>query len=175
MKSSRASLRGGILAVGVSALALVGAGCGGDSDGGSGSELAVVGYSTPEEVYTGAIQPAFEATPDGDMRRLVSLVKGQVSGHLQGTVGLLGLGQLDMTLPATFYQWRNKRATDTFGLQELSAAGVGGYTRPRGEASASFACPEMVEAMAASTSSTRWPATSRWTNVSEISGYRHKR
>ncbi len=68
MKSSRASLRGGILAVGVAALALVGAGCG-DSDseggGGGGDELAVVGYSTPEAVYTDAIEPGFEATPAG--------------------------------------------------------------------------------------------------------------
>jgi hypothetical protein len=34
----------------------------------------------------------------------------------------------------------------------LSEAGAGGYIRPRGEASTSFAWPEMVEAMAASTS-----------------------
>src|SRR5215213_10538335 len=67
MKSSRASLRGGILAVGVTALALLGAGCGdSDSDGGGGGdELAVVGYSAPEEVYANALEPAFQETPAG--------------------------------------------------------------------------------------------------------------
>jgi sulfate transport system substrate-binding protein len=68
MKSSRVSLRGGILAVGVSALALVGAGCGGSSSDNAdgGDEIAVVGYSTPEAVYTDAIEPGFEATPAGE-------------------------------------------------------------------------------------------------------------
>jgi len=66
MKSSRASLRGGILAVGATALALVGAGCGGSSDASGGNEIAVVGYSTPEAVYTDAFQPAFEGTQAGE-------------------------------------------------------------------------------------------------------------
>ena len=50
-------------------LALVIAGCGGGDDTASGSgggELDVVGYSTPEAVYEEALEPGFEATPDGD-------------------------------------------------------------------------------------------------------------
>ena len=69
MKSSRVSLRGGILAVGATALALFGAGCGGSSNddgGGGGDEIAIVGYSTPEAVYTDSFEPAFEGTPEGE-------------------------------------------------------------------------------------------------------------
>ena len=55
----------------LSSLAL--AACGGSDDeasgssgsGGSGGKVDVVGYSTPESVYTDALQPAFEKTPDG--------------------------------------------------------------------------------------------------------------
>jgi len=49
------------------ALALFGAGCGDSDSGGGGgsSELAIVGYSTPEAVYTEAIEPGFEATSAG--------------------------------------------------------------------------------------------------------------
>ena len=65
MKSSRTSLRGGILAVGVAALALVGAGCGDSEGGGGGKEIAVVGYSTPEAVYAEVLEPAFLETPAG--------------------------------------------------------------------------------------------------------------
>src|SRR5689334_10130144 len=36
---------------------------GGDSS--SGGKLDVVGYSTPETVYTERLEPAFEETPDG--------------------------------------------------------------------------------------------------------------
>ncbi len=50
---------------------LVAAGCGGSSDdsasgsSGSGGKLDVVGYSTPESVYTESIEPAFEKTAAG--------------------------------------------------------------------------------------------------------------
>jgi sulfate/thiosulfate-binding protein len=60
-------------------IALVVAGCGGSSDsssssGGSssgssssgGAKLDVVGYSTPESVYAETLEPAFEATPEGE-------------------------------------------------------------------------------------------------------------
>jgi sulfate/thiosulfate-binding protein len=61
------------------ALALAGCGGGGDSTSGSdtgstggsssgdssGGTLDVVGYSTPEAVYTERLEPAFEETPDG--------------------------------------------------------------------------------------------------------------
>src|ERR1700761_8989834 len=59
-------------------VAVVVAGCGGgsssssgstseESSGGSsgGAKLSVVGYSTPESVYTETLQPAFEKTPQG--------------------------------------------------------------------------------------------------------------
>src|SRR6202000_609683 len=38
-----------------------------ESSGGSsgGAKLSVVGYSTPESVYTETLQPAFEKTPQG--------------------------------------------------------------------------------------------------------------
>jgi sulfate/thiosulfate-binding protein len=35
------------------------------SGGGEGGKLSVVGYSTPESVYTDALEPAFEKTPQG--------------------------------------------------------------------------------------------------------------
>jgi sulfate transport system substrate-binding protein len=48
-------------------LAFVVAGCGGgDSATGSGGKVDVVGYSTPEAVYEEALEPGFEATPDGE-------------------------------------------------------------------------------------------------------------
>src|SRR5215213_2043137 len=37
----------------------------GSSSGGSGGKLDVVGYSTPEYVYTEFMEPAFEESPDG--------------------------------------------------------------------------------------------------------------
>jgi sulfate/thiosulfate transport system substrate-binding protein len=37
----------------------------GGSGGSSGGKVDIVGYSTPESVYTDALQPAFEKTPDG--------------------------------------------------------------------------------------------------------------
>lgn len=59
----------GVLAL---ALALFAVGCGGDDDGGatangssSGGSLDIVGYSTPETVYTDALEPGFQATPQG--------------------------------------------------------------------------------------------------------------
>ena len=57
-----------LLATAVAALSVLGAGCGDDSEsgGGGGNELAIVGYSTPETVYTDALEPAFEATPAGE-------------------------------------------------------------------------------------------------------------
>jgi sulfate/thiosulfate transport system substrate-binding protein len=47
------------------------AGCGSSDDaatagGGSGGEIDVVGYSTPEAVYEEALEPGFEATPEGE-------------------------------------------------------------------------------------------------------------
>ena len=41
---------------------------GGESSGGSsgGAKLSVVGYSTPESVYTETLEPAFEKTPQGE-------------------------------------------------------------------------------------------------------------
>ncbi|HEX5376197.1 MAG TPA: extracellular solute-binding protein [Solirubrobacterales bacterium] len=51
------------------AAAIVVAGCGGGDDSATGSssggKLDVVGYSTPEAVYEEALEPGFEATPDG--------------------------------------------------------------------------------------------------------------
>lgn len=42
-------------------------GCGGASSGSSGGgEVDIVAYSTPEAVYTEALQPSFESTPEGD-------------------------------------------------------------------------------------------------------------
>ncbi|MGC1852752.1 MAG: extracellular solute-binding protein [Solirubrobacterales bacterium] len=48
-------------------IALAVAGCGGDDSatGSGGGELDVVGYSTPEAVYEEALEPGFEATPEG--------------------------------------------------------------------------------------------------------------
>ncbi len=54
-------------------LAVFAAGCGGGDDttgssgdsGGSGGKLDVVGYSTPEAVYTEALEPAFEESSNG--------------------------------------------------------------------------------------------------------------
>src|ERR1700761_6032176 len=41
---------------------------GGETSGGSsgGAKLSVVGYSTPESVYTETLEPAFEETPQGE-------------------------------------------------------------------------------------------------------------
>lgn len=52
-------------------LAVFAAGCGGGDDGatgssGSGGSIDVVGYSTPEAVYEEALEPGFEATPEGE-------------------------------------------------------------------------------------------------------------
>ena len=51
----------GALAVGVTA-------CGGDDStaSGGGGSVDVVAYSTPEEAYTGDLEPGFNATPDGE-------------------------------------------------------------------------------------------------------------
>jgi sulfate/thiosulfate transport system substrate-binding protein len=88
MRNARTTRRRGVT-VGLAAaltllVALIVAGCGGGSSssssgstsGGGGSEetsegssggakLSVVGYSTPESVYTETLQPAFEKTPQG--------------------------------------------------------------------------------------------------------------
>jgi sulfate/thiosulfate-binding protein len=78
-KTRRRSVTVGLSAAMLTLLiALVVAGCGGggDSTGSTGSDtggssssaggkLDVVGYSTPESVYTEKIEPAFEKTPDG--------------------------------------------------------------------------------------------------------------
>jgi sulfate transport system substrate-binding protein len=53
-------------------IALVVAGCGGSdssatgSDSSGGAKLEIVGYSTPESVYTESIEPAFEKTSQGE-------------------------------------------------------------------------------------------------------------
>src|ERR1700742_533783 len=85
MRNARTTRRRGVT-VGLAAaltllIALVVAGCGGggsssssggstsgsESSGGSsgGAKLSVVGYSTPESVYTETLEPAFEKTPQG--------------------------------------------------------------------------------------------------------------
>jgi sulfate/thiosulfate transport system substrate-binding protein len=59
----------GFIAALLAVIALAVAGCGGSDDSASGSgggKLDVVGYSTPEAVYEEALEPGFEATPDGD-------------------------------------------------------------------------------------------------------------
>jgi sulfate/thiosulfate transport system substrate-binding protein len=59
----------GLAAALLAVIALAVAGCGGSGDSASGSgggELDVVGYSTPEAVYEEALEPGFEATPDGE-------------------------------------------------------------------------------------------------------------
>lgn len=50
------------------AIAIAAGGCGGSSDSSasSGGKLDVVGYSTPEAVYEEALEPGFEATPEGE-------------------------------------------------------------------------------------------------------------
>ncbi len=57
--------RRGILALATAVFAMLVAGCGG-GDGGGSNEIAVVGYSTPETVYTDALGPAFEGSPAGE-------------------------------------------------------------------------------------------------------------
>ena len=88
MRNARTTRRRGVT-VGLMAslfallIAVVVTGCGGgsssssgstsgggteESSGGSsgGAKLSVVGYSTPESVYTETLQPAFEKTPQGE-------------------------------------------------------------------------------------------------------------
>jgi sulfate/thiosulfate transport system substrate-binding protein len=75
MRDDRTTRRRGMSA-GLSAallallVALAAAGCGGSggnssSDSSSGAKLDVVGYSTPESVYTESLEPAFEKTSKG--------------------------------------------------------------------------------------------------------------
>src|SRR6201996_1331849 len=86
MRNARTTRRRGVTVGLVAALtllvALIVTGCGGggsstgsssassgeESSGGSsgGAKLSVVGYSTPESVYTETLQPAFEKTPQGE-------------------------------------------------------------------------------------------------------------
>ena len=53
-------------------MAVLAAGCGGSddnatgADSSSGGKLDIVGYSTPEAVYTEVLEPAFEGTPEGE-------------------------------------------------------------------------------------------------------------
>ena len=78
MRNARTTRRRGVkiglpAALLVLLLAVFAAGCGGGDDttgssgdsGGSGGKLDVVGYSTPEAVYTEAIEPAFEESSKG--------------------------------------------------------------------------------------------------------------
>ncbi len=55
------------LAIALLALTAIVSGCGSSSDSssGSGGKLAVVGYSTPQSVYEEALEPGFQATPEG--------------------------------------------------------------------------------------------------------------
>ncbi|HEY5816101.1 MAG TPA: extracellular solute-binding protein [Solirubrobacterales bacterium] len=58
----------GLAAALLAVIALAVAGCGGSDDsatGSGGGKLDIVGYSTPEAVYEEALEPGFEATPDG--------------------------------------------------------------------------------------------------------------
>jgi sulfate/thiosulfate-binding protein len=70
-KTRRRSVTAGLPAALIALLiAVFAAGCGGSDDeatgsGSSGGKLDVVGYSTPEAVYEEALEPGFEATPDG--------------------------------------------------------------------------------------------------------------
>lgn len=66
--------RRGVIAIGAALILtflLAAAGCGGGDDGQAsgagdgGGKVDVVGYSTPETVYTDGLQPTFEKTPDG--------------------------------------------------------------------------------------------------------------
>jgi sulfate/thiosulfate-binding protein len=86
MRNARTTRRRGVTVGLIAALtlliALIVTGCGGggssssssgsatteESSGGSsgGAKLSVVGYSTPESVYTETLQPAFEKTPQGE-------------------------------------------------------------------------------------------------------------
>ena len=67
----RRSVTAGLLAALTLLVAIVVAGCGGSdssatgSDSSGGAKLDVVGYSTPESVYTESIEPAFEQTSQG--------------------------------------------------------------------------------------------------------------
>jgi len=67
----RRSVTVGLLAALTLLVAIVVAGCGGSdssatgSDSSGGAKLDVVGYSTPESVYTESIEPAFEKTSQG--------------------------------------------------------------------------------------------------------------
>jgi sulfate/thiosulfate-binding protein len=67
----RRSVTVGLLAALTLLVAIVVAGCGGSdssatgSDSSGGAKLDVVGYSTPESVYTESIEPAFEQTSQG--------------------------------------------------------------------------------------------------------------
>ncbi|HEX2265922.1 MAG TPA: extracellular solute-binding protein [Solirubrobacterales bacterium] len=65
-RSAKVALPAALLAL---LLAVFVAGCGGgdDATGASGGgEIDVVGYSTPEAVYEEALEPGFEATPEGE-------------------------------------------------------------------------------------------------------------
>ena len=55
------------VAVAVLAAILAVAACGGsESEGSSGGTVNLVAYSTPQELYEGRIEPAYEKTPDGE-------------------------------------------------------------------------------------------------------------
>ncbi len=60
-------------ALAVLALGIFAAGCGGDDDsseasagGGGGGSVDLVAYSTPQEAYEKELEPAFQATPEGE-------------------------------------------------------------------------------------------------------------
>ncbi len=70
MRNTRNARRRGVkfgLPVALLALlvALVAAGCGSSSSSSGGAKLDVVGYSTPESVYTESLEPALEKTSEG--------------------------------------------------------------------------------------------------------------
>ncbi len=55
-----------LLLVAIAAMAVAGCGGGDSATGAGGGTVDVVAYSTPETVYTDSLQPAFEATPEGE-------------------------------------------------------------------------------------------------------------
>lgn len=62
---------------------------------------------------------------DGETRRLMSLLKHRVDAHVLATIGFWDIFQLGLSLPATLYQARGKKAVEEFGYAELSKGGLG--------------------------------------------------
>lgn len=56
---------GAAIALLIAALIVSGCGSSSDSSSSGGGKIAVIGYSTPQSVYEEALEPGFQATPDG--------------------------------------------------------------------------------------------------------------